>query len=181
MNIILFGITNVGKTVTGQLLAAKLHYDFYDLDEEVKKFMGTTLEEFVHTGSLFDRDQIRCQLINSITQTKTDKVLAVTPLSHIDGIRHLFFAGDSLAIELRDAPEHIFNRLVFSDENDHIYEDDEYKNRHRDYYISEIRKDIAWYGRIYSDIKNKFNMKGNPPETVAEQLIRKYRLNKMGE
>ncbi len=90
-------------------------------------------------------------------------------------------SGDSLAIELRDSPEHIFDRLVFSDENDRIYKDDAYKNRHRAAYLSEIRKDIAWYGRMYSDINNKFDMKGNPPETVADQLVRKYRLNKMGE
>jgi shikimate kinase len=176
MNLILFGVSNVGKTVTGRLLATMLDYDFYDLDEEVKKFTGTTLEEFVQTGSLFFRDQTRCQLINSITQTETDKVVAVTPLSHIESIRHLFVSGDTLAIELRDSPEHIFNRLVFSDENDRIYKDDEYKNRHRATYIAEIREDISWYGRIYSEIKNKFDMRGNPPEIVADQIIRKYRL-----
>lgn len=36
MNILLFGISNVGKTSAGKLLAQKLGYDFYDLDEEVK-------------------------------------------------------------------------------------------------------------------------------------------------
>ena len=53
MNLILFGISNVGKFVTGQLLATSLEFDFYDLDDEVKKFMGISLEEFVHTSFLF--------------------------------------------------------------------------------------------------------------------------------
>jgi shikimate kinase len=178
MNLILFGVSNVGKSVTGQLLAARLGFDFYDLDDEVKKFMGASIEEFVHTGSLFYRDRIRCELINRITQTQANKVLAVTPLSHIESIRHLFLSSDTLAIELQDSAQHIFDRLLFSDENDHIYKDDEYKNQHRAFYISEIKKDISWYGGIYSEIKNKFDMGGGPPEAVVDQIIRKYRLGR---
>lgn len=37
MLIMLFGIVNVGKTVTGEKLAEKLNYTFLDLDEEIKK------------------------------------------------------------------------------------------------------------------------------------------------
>lgn len=37
MIIMLFGISNVGKTVTGEMLAKKLNYSFLDLDEEIKK------------------------------------------------------------------------------------------------------------------------------------------------
>ena len=37
MNILIFGISNVGKTSVGKLIASKLNYDFYDLDEEIKK------------------------------------------------------------------------------------------------------------------------------------------------
>lgn len=36
MTILLFGISNVGKSITGELLAKQLGYHFYDLDEEVK-------------------------------------------------------------------------------------------------------------------------------------------------
>lgn len=177
MNLILFGVSNVGKSVTGQLLATKLGFNFYDLDDELIKYMGIPLEEFVHTGSLAWRDQIRCHLINRITQTKTNKVLAVTPLSYIGGIRHLFFSDDTLSVLLQDSPQHIFDRLVFSDENDHIYKDDEYKNRNCDYYISEIQKDISWYERIYFEIECRFNMDGNSPEVVVDQLIKTYHLN----
>jgi hypothetical protein len=117
-------------------------------------------------------------LINRITQTQANKVLAVAPLSHIEGIRHLFLSNETLAIELRDSVQHIFDRLVFSDENDHVYKDDEYKNKHRAFYISEIKEDISWYGRIYAEIKNKFDMGGNTPEAVVDKIIRKYHLDR---
>jgi len=37
MVIMLFGISNVGKSVMGEKLAEKLNYSFLDLDEEIKK------------------------------------------------------------------------------------------------------------------------------------------------
>ena len=46
MIILLFGVTNVGKTTTGRILASKLNYTFYDLDEVVKKYYHATLEQF---------------------------------------------------------------------------------------------------------------------------------------
>ena len=37
MKILLFGVSNVGKTTIGTMLAKRLGFNFYDLDEEVKK------------------------------------------------------------------------------------------------------------------------------------------------
>jgi shikimate kinase len=59
MKILLFGVSNVGKTTIGELLAERLDFKFYDLDEEVKTFFGMTLEEFVHTADLRWRDHQR--------------------------------------------------------------------------------------------------------------------------
>lgn len=176
MNILLFGISNVGKSVTGEFLAARLNYEFYDLDEEVKKKLKITLEEFVHSETLLKRDQIRCSIIHSLISLPTNKVIAITPLSYIDSIQHLFLEKNIVAIELIDSAENIFDRLVFSDENDNLYKDDEYKNLHKDYYLNAIQEDIEWYGSIYSVIKRRFDMDGRNPDHVTEALIEKYHL-----
>ncbi len=47
MIIMLFGVSNVEKTVTGAKLAEKLKYSFFDLDEEIKHRFQLTLEEFM--------------------------------------------------------------------------------------------------------------------------------------
>lgn len=177
MNILLFGVSNVGKSVTGQLLASRLNCDFYDLDEEVKKELGMTLEEFVSRGTLPERDFVRCAIINSLLAIPSDKVIAVTPLSYIAPIQHVFSDPDIFAIELIDFARNIFNRLVFSDENDNIYKDDAYKNKYKVHYLNEIRKDLQWYGSVYSPVKNKFYMDGRNPNQVTEALIRKYHLD----
>lgn len=82
-------------------------------------------------------------------------------------------------IELFDSAENIFNRLVFSDENDNIYKDDEYKNKHRDYYLNDIQKDLEWYGYLYSKIEHKFDMNGMDSVHVTDELIKKYQLNSL--
>lgn len=138
--ILLFGVSNVGKSVTGELLTERLNYDFYDLDEEVKKHF------------------------------------AITPLSYIQAIQPLVSSRNILAIELIDSAENIFDRLVFSDENDIIYKDDNYKNQHKEHYFSEIRDTLKWYGFVYRDIKYHFDMSGRSTADVVDGLIAEYHL-----
>ncbi len=70
------------------------------------------------------------------------------------------------------------NRLVFSDENDIVYKDDDYKNMHRDYYLNDINKDLDWYGYVYEDLKNHFHISGKSPKDVADALITQYQLDR---
>lgn len=76
MKIILFGVSNVGKTTMGTRLAERLGYSFYDLDEEVKREFHTTLEAFVHMGSLCWRDQKRGRIIKKILSINENMVFA---------------------------------------------------------------------------------------------------------
>lgn len=68
--------------------------------------------------------------------------------------------------------------LVFSDENDAVYQDDDYKNaHHKEYYLKEISEDIHYYGKhSFKIIKNKFSMDGKKPAFVVECLIEEYHL-----
>lgn len=177
MNILLFGISNVGKSVVGKLIADKLNIDFYDLDDEIKKKYNVTLEEFVSTGSLQERDKKRCQLLRTLVKKPGSKVIAVTPLSYAGPIVPIINSKDVLSIELTDTPENIFDRLIFSDENDMIYTDDDYKNEHKEHYMNELYEDLIWYGSVYKNISNKFFVNAKLPEEVATDIIAIYHLD----
>lgn len=179
MNILLFGISNVGKTSAGMLLAQKLGYDFYDLDDEVKKYYKVTLEEFVNTGTLRERDQKRGIVIDRILRKKRNKVFAISPIAYSENFNYHLLRKDVFAIDMLDTPKNIFDRLVFSDENDEIYEDTEYKNAHKDYYLSDIREDIFFYEQSYSHIKNKFFVNNDRIEKVADRLIKEFKLENL--
>ena len=82
---------------------------------------------------------------------------------------------DVMAIELQDEPENIFNRLVFTDENDQICQDSKkYRETHIYYYLNDIYKDIQYYRNSFKKIKFKFQMKNEAPDVVVERLIKQY-------
>ena len=108
---------------------------------------------------------------------RTDKIVfAITPMTYIDSIQDILKRKNVLAIELRDTPENIFIRLVFSDENDVIYEDRDYCEKYKDHYLNEIRSDIEWYGHIYENIGYKYFIDGRSPQEVVEDLFKSYPL-----
>ena len=174
--ILIFGVSNVGKTTAGALLAEKLGVPFFDLDAEVKKYFGITLEQFVTSGTLEDRDRKRGMVLEEIVKDGESKVVAVTPISYPQYIRGSLRKKGALAVELRDTPENIFARLVFSDENDEIYTDEDYKEKYRIQLIREIKKDLEWYGKVYRIIPEKYDMNGETAEETADGLIRKFGL-----
>ena len=179
MRIFLFGVSNVGKTTTGKLLADKLGIAFYNLDDEVKRRLGTTLEEFVHTANLRWRDQKRGRIIKEILQSgEKDFVFAVTPISFTHNFRNRIISENILSIELYDTPENIFSRLVFSDENDNIYRDDAYKNKRKEHYLNEIRDDLKYYGKIFTElgVENRVFINNEPPDKVVDRIISEYHL-----
>lgn len=153
VNILLFGISNVGKSTTGRLLA------------------------FVHTVWPYERDKIRGEIIGKILQDQCHKVIAVTPMHYTRCFSKYLERDDLLAIELQDTPENIFERLVFNDENDQIYKDDEYRDAHRAYYLKEIKQDITYYKKSFSRIANKFQMNNETPEEVVRHLMEQFNLS----
>ncbi|MDI9469771.1 MAG: shikimate kinase [Bacillota bacterium] len=174
-DVIIFGVPCVGKTTTGILLAQKLAYDFYDIDEEVITQFNTTIEKFINAFGRYERDRIRGGIIGQLLARNGDKVISVTPMSYSRCFNKYIQRPDVIAIELQDEPENILNRLIFTDENDQIYEDsEEYREAHRDYYLNDIREDIKFYSNSFKKIELKFQMNNAPPDLVVERLIEQY-------
>lgn len=177
MNILLFGISNVGKTTAGKIIADKLRHDFYDIDVEVSKHCNMTIKEFMDTIWPYERDKIRGEVIGKLIGIDGDKVIAVTPMYYTRWFSKYLKRDDVIAIELQDEPENIFNRLIFTNETGEIYEDSvEYREKYKKYYLGEIKKDITYYKKPFSRIDNKFEMNNNPPEIMANRLIKQFGL-----
>lgn len=178
MNILLLGISNVGKTTIGKIVADKLRYDFYDLDEEIRNRYKMTQQEFIDTyWNLYERDKIRGDFIGELLNQKGDKIIAVTPMYYSSFFSKYMKKGMAIGIELQDTVENIFNRTIFTDENDQIYEDSaEYREEHRAYYLKEIKQDITFYKRSFAKIENKFQVNNDLPEVAADRLIEQLNL-----
>lgn len=172
MIIMLFGVTNVGKTVTGAKLAEKLGYSFFDLDDEIRRRFQMTLEEFMQKNPWpYERHKVKGAVLKKIVEENKDNmVIAVSPIYYARNFNPLFKLENVVPIELQDSAEHIFQRLVFSDENDNIYTDDEYKEAHKAHYMKDIRGDIAYVKQTFKKIKWKYFIDNKPVEQVAGEL-----------
>jgi len=95
----------------------------------------------------------------------------VSPIYYAINFNSLIDLEHVIAIELQDSKEHIFERLVFSDENDNVYKDDVYKEQHKEYYIKEIHEDIVYARRVFKKIKNKYFVNNLPVDQVADELV----------
>lgn len=173
MIIMLFGISNVGKTSTGVKLAEKFKYSFVDLDEEIKRKLQTTLEKFMQDYPyLHGRCKIKGKVLKDIlNEYKDDLVVAVSPIYYARNFNSLLDLEQVIAIELQDSAEHIFKRMVFSDENDNIYMDDAYKEEHKDYYIRDIHEDIAYTKRTFKKIENKYYINNRSVDRIIDDLM----------
>lgn len=169
----LFGVSNVGKTVTGEKLAEKLNYSFIDIDEEIKKRFQTTLEKFMQEHPFsYERGQIKGKLLKDLLKEYKDNiVIAVSPIYYARFFNSLINLENVIAIELQDSEEHIFERLVFSDENDNVYKDDEYKEEHKEYYINDIHEDIVYVRNVFKKIKNKYFINNRSVDQVVAELM----------
>lgn len=172
MVILLFGVSNVGKTSIGRELANRMNYLFLDLDEEIKKKFHISLEKFMQDNPWpYERNMLKGKILGELIQNHDDKtVIAVSPIFYARAFNKLLNSSSVMVIELQDSEEHIFDRLVFSDENDVVYSDDEYKEKHREYYIREIHKDVIYVKRTFKKITNKYYIDNKPIEAAADEL-----------
>ena len=56
-----------------------------------------------------------------------------------------------------------------------VYADDEYKNKHKAYYLEDIRQDILAMDKVCRNISWKYEMDGRTAETIAEDLSRQIK------
>ena len=173
MVILIFGITNVGKTATGEKLAEKLKYSFLDMDQEIKRKFQTTMEEFMRDNPYtYDRSKLKGKILSSLIDKHQDNVvIAVSPIYYARFFNALLDLQQVIGIELQDTEEHIFERLIFSDDMDNIYKDDVYKNLHKDHYIKDIHQEIMYSKRMFKKIEHKYFINNKSVDEVADDLI----------
>jgi hypothetical protein len=132
-----------------------------------------TLEKFMRDYPYsHERYKIKGEILrNLLKEYKDNMVIAVSPIYNARNFNSLIDLEQVIAIELQDSEEHIFKRMVFSDENDNIYQDDEYKEQHKAYYIQDIHEDIVYARRIFKKIKNKYFIDNRSVDQAVNELM----------
>lgn len=171
-NVLLFGVSCVGKTTVGKGLSQALGWRFFDVDDDIIRQCQCTIQEFVDSYSCPARNEVRRKIILKRLAEPYNTIIAVSSMHHRSYIEDIILRDDVLAIHLVDSPQNIFNRLVFTDDNDQLIEDSEsYKLKHKRHYLKEIREDIEFFSAIYSVIPTVYNVNGKTPDRVVAELV----------
>ena len=136
MKLLIWGVSNIGKTTIGRELSGKLQCKFYDVDEEIMNIYGS-IDNFqdIYPND-YDRFDEKKELMLNIIESETeDFIMAVSPIFSAPVVEELLDT-DTTSIEIIDTPEAIYDRLIL--EGDDALE---YKGRHKEHYINEIKWD----------------------------------------
>ena len=175
MIIYLVGISCVGKTTIGKILANHIGFKFYDLDVQIEKYFEKPIEyiqdEFLTTNGFREKTSIVLGKILNITQ---NIVVASTASGFRDyyliQYKHTKKTKDIVSINLTDKPENILTRLTFYDKMSNQIEkflSDADKN----FYLKELKKDITFYKKFNLRADYSIEINGVAPKIVVNKII----------
>ncbi len=178
MRILLVGVSCIGKSTIGKLLAEIMDYKFFDFDLEVEERMNEHISSIKKRTLAFInekgyRDEVK-HILNDILTKNEDKIVIAMPPS---GLFQSYSAiinkhSDVITIALKDKAENILERLIFTDdESKPLYNVLNEKNK--PLYLREIKKDIEYFSRTYRKAKMHFNIDGMTANEAAHALLKR--------
>jgi shikimate kinase len=173
MKVFLTGVSCVGKTAIGKRVADQLNYTFFDQDVEIEKFFGQPIErlqdKFLTPYSFREHTAKALKCLTEQNENH-DYVAALRPSGLMDCYYRILKRLRCTMIALKDKPENILSRIVFFDKDSNPIvkqmSDDE-----EAYYLQEIKKDIAYFGRTYKKAHFTVDISGLGIEKSAAKII----------
>lgn len=177
MIIYLVGMSCVGKTTIGKMLAKKIGFTFYDLDEEIEKFYNKPIERIQDDFLTMNGYRKKASVVlDKLFSKNIDSVISGTP----SGLKFSYLqvykkhkGKDLRSVLINDSFENVLDRLSFYDKDSNpIIEDldDSMKQR----YLREIKANYNYFKDSYKLADFKVNINNvrleHTPELILEEM-----------
>lgn len=179
MKIFISGVGCIGKTTIGAKLAEQLGFYFFDLDQEIEIFFGTSIEKLQNkflTNHSY-RNEASKALVHILSRTDIiNSVIALPPSGLMGGYWRIVKKTKGIIIVLIDRPENILNRITFYDIDSQLLEK-KLTEKEKRFYLKEIKKDITYFGKTYVRADLQVDICGcdiSGAVTKVEQGIKSY-------
>jgi shikimate kinase len=172
MRIFITGVSCVGKSSIGAILASRLGCRFYDLDKEIESFFKTSI------GRLWDKyltsESFRheaAKVLTHIFETPESQkfVMAMPPSGLMGSYLQVLKKAEGIIVVLADTPENILNRIIFYDIDSRPIEK-QLTEREKLLYLREIKKDISYYRKSYDRAHLRIDISGLSAAEAAEKM-----------
>ena len=173
MRVFLTGVVCVGKTTVGAKLGGLLGCQFFDLDREIERFFGTSVERlrkrYLTPYSFRIEASKALKEIVSRGEDGQNCVIALPPSGLMDAYWRVVKSAKAAIVVLQDKPENILKRITFYDIDSrqiqkHLTE------REKRLYLREIKGDMTYYGRTYKRATAAVDIAGLGPDDAAHRV-----------
>jgi shikimate kinase len=180
MIIYLVGISCVGKTTIGKMLAEKLGFSFFDLDEEIQNFYNKPIERIQDECFSINGYREKASIVlDKLFSKNIDSVISGTP----SGLKFSYLQvckkhknKNLLSVCIHDSFENVLNRLTFYDKDSNpVTEilDETKKNR----YLKEIQADYNYFKDSYKRADFHINIENLRLENIPDRILEAIQIN----
>ena len=154
MILYLIGISCVGKTTIGKLLADKIGFKFYDLDIEIQNYYNKPIERIQDECFSMNGYREKASIVlDSLFSNETDSVIAGTPsglkFAYLQVYKKHKVTKDLYSIYIKDSCENVLDRLTFYDKDSNpITENLDESKKGR--YLKEMKADYNYFKDSYN-------------------------------
>ena len=149
MRVSLVGVSCVGTTTAGRLLAGRRGWPFFDLDEQIERHFGASIERLQArflTGYSYRKE---CAVVlERIATANPDCVIALPPSGLRDAFLRVIRRVPGVTVAVHDTPESILDRITFYDIDSRPI-DKHFTDEERALQLKEIKADISYFKRSY--------------------------------
>ena len=170
MRVLLVGVSCVGKTTIGAILARRLGIPFLDLDDEVEKNFGTSIERL--QGRFLTDYSYRKEcapVLKRLAEDNADCVIALPPSGLMDAHLRVVRKLDCVTVAVEDTPENIVERAIFFD-IDSKPVDKHLTDEEKRLYRREIKKDITYFRRSHARADLRVDIAGLDAAAAAVRI-----------
>jgi len=170
LRVSLAGVSCVGTTTVGRILADRRGWAFFDLDDEIERHFGLSIERLQArflTGYDYRRD---CAVVlGRLAAAHPDCVIALPPSGLRDAFLRVVRRVRGVTVAVHGAPENILERITFYDIDSRRIEK-HLTGEERVLCLTEIKADISYFKRSYERADLQVTITGLDPEASAAAI-----------
>ncbi len=173
MRIFLTGPGCVGKSTIGKKMGELLGIRFFDLDKEVEKFFGTSIERLQNKHLTMNsfRNEAAKALEHILNRPESrDCVIALSPSGLMGGYLRVIKKANGITVVITDKPENILERIRFYD-IDSCPIETKLTPKEKKWYLSDIKKDMTYFRTSYKRANLQIDISGLDSDQAARIVI----------